>query len=180
MRISRLIAATLAAVSMLPGLAAAQSAPREKDGPALSAPIAAPAGSGPGYHSPLSPIAPLREREGVVSWKLLGSVTTRTERKRVRPQFPEPVKALHEKVVRIQGFMMPLEPGERQRHFLLSAVPTTCAFCVPAGPEGLVEVRSKVPVRYGIEPVVVEGRLAVLDDDPYGIFYRLVDATPVQ
>jgi Na+-translocating ferredoxin:NAD+ oxidoreductase RNF subunit RnfB len=69
-----------------------------------------------------------------------------------------------------------LEPGDKQRHFLLSSVPTSCSFCVPAGPEGLVEVRSKNPVRYTLEPVVVEGTMAVLSDDPYGMYYRVSDA----
>jgi uncharacterized protein len=55
-------------------------------------------------------------------------------------------------------------------------VPTTCSFCIPAGPEGLVEVRAASPVRYSIDPVVVEGRLAVLENDPYGLFYRLTEA----
>lgn len=137
-------------------------------------------GSGPGFHSPQSPIPPLQERDGVVSWKLLSSVTTKVERNRMRPQFPDGVKALDKRTVKIQGFMMPLEPGDRQRHFLLSSVPTTCSFCIPAGPEGLVEVRTREPVRYGIEPVVVEGRLAVLDNDPYGLYYRIVDGMPAR
>lgn len=150
------------------------------------APLAAPLGgvpvpgSGPGFHSPQSPIAPLQEREGVVSWKLLGSVTTKVERNRMVPQFPQDVRGLHNKTVRIQGFMMPLEPGDKQRHFLLSAVPTTCSFCIPAGPQGLVEVRSREPVRYGIEPVVVEGRLTVLENDPYGLYYRITDGQPTR
>jgi hypothetical protein len=80
--------------------------------------------------------------------------------------------------VRVQGFMLPLEPGEKQKHFLLSAVPTTCSFCIPAGPEGLIEVRSKTPVPYSLEPVVVEGKLAVLEKDPYGLYYRVTDALP--
>jgi len=58
-------------------------------------------------------------------------------------------------------------------------VPTSCTFCVPAGPEGLVEVRARQPVRYTTEPVVVEGVLAVLTDDPYGLFYRVEDAKSV-
>jgi uncharacterized protein len=36
-----------------------------------------------------------------------------------------------------------------------------------------VEVRTKNPVRYGLEPVVVEGKLGVLSNDPYGVFYRI-------
>lgn len=152
----------------------------------LSSPIggdaapASPPGSGPGYHSPQSPIPPLKERDDVVSWKLLGSVKTKTERNRLKPTFPNEVRALDKRTVKVQGFMMPLEPGDKQKHFLLSAVPTSCAFCVPAGPEGLVEVKTRSPVRYSIDPVVVEGQLAVLDNDPYGIFYRIVDANPAK
>jgi uncharacterized protein len=89
------------------------------------------------------------------------------------------VRALNAQPVKVQGFMMPLEPGERQRHFLLSAVPTTCNFCVPAGPEGLVEVRTKEPIRYTVEAITVAGKFAVLSDDKYGIFYRVADAAQV-
>ncbi|MCX7659507.1 MAG: DUF3299 domain-containing protein [Caldimonas manganoxidans] len=142
--------------------------------------LAAPLGSGPGYHSPDSPIPPLQEREGVLSWKRLAAVQTRAERQRLRPIFPADVKALDQQIVKVQGFMMPLDASERQYHFLLSAVPTTCSFCIPAGPEGLVEVRAKTPVRYSVDPVVVQGRLSVLDNDPYGLFYRLTDAQPAR
>jgi uncharacterized protein len=76
----------------------------------------------------------------------------------------------------VQGFMMPLEPGEKQRHFLLSAVPTTCNFCVPAGPEGLIEVRTREPIRYTVEAITLSGRFAVLTDDKFGMFYRVADA----
>ena len=161
---------TLGAVLLSPALRA------QPLSPPLESPPAAPLGSGPGFHSPQSPIAPLKERDDLVSWKLLASVKTKTERNRVKPQFPARVRALNQRTVKIQGFMMPLEPGDKQKHFLLSAVPTSCAFCVPAGPEGLVEVKTRTPVRYSIDPVVVEGQLAVLDNDPYGVFYRIVDA----
>lgn len=135
----------------------------------------APMGSGPGYHDPRSPFKPLQERDGVLSWSVLSSVTTKAEKNRLLPTFPAQVLALDKQKVKVQGFMMPLEPGDKQSHFLLSAVPTSCSFCVPAGPEGLVEVRTKQPVRYTLEPVVVEGVFAVLTDDPYGMFYRVVD-----
>jgi len=136
----------------------------------------APVGQGPGYHDPRSPFKPLQEREGIVSWQLLSSVTTKAEKNKLIPEFPKPLQALNNQTVRIQGFMLPLEPGDKQRHFLLSSVPTSCSFCVPAGPEGLVEVKTKNPVKYTLEPVVVEGRMAVLQADPYGMFYRVTDA----
>lgn len=136
-------------------------------------------GQGPGYHDPRSAVKPLEERSGVVSWGLLSSVTNRVEKNKLIPVYPAAVQALNQQKVKVQGFMMPLEPGDKQSHFLLSSVPTTCTFCVPAGPEGLVEVRTKSPVRYTVEPVVVEGVLAVLNDDPYGLFYRVDDAKSV-
>jgi len=135
-------------------------------------------GQGPGYHDPRSPFKPLQEREGVLPWSLLASVTVKADKSRLVPQFPAPVQALDKQKVKVQGFMMPLEPGDKQRHFLLSSVPTSCSFCVPAGPEGLIEVHSKTPVRYTLEPVLVEGQLAVLGNDPYGLFYRVLDAQP--
>jgi hypothetical protein len=106
-------------------------------------------------------------------------VQLKPERARVVPTFPPAVQALNEKTVKVQGFMLPLEPGERQRHFLLSAVPTTCSFCVPAGPEGLVEVRTRTPVRYTVDAITVEGRMAVLANDKYGLLYRVTEAEPV-
>lgn len=146
--------------------------------PAASAPIVA--GSGPGIHSPNSPFPPLEERADVLSWSMLTDVKTKVEKNRILPIFSTAVLALHQKTQRVQGFMMPLDPGEKQKHFLLSSVPLTCAFCVPGGPESMVEVRTKAPVKYSIEPVVVEGRFAVLKDDPYGLYYRISDATPVK
>ncbi len=144
----------------------------------LSSPL--PAGTGPGVHSPNSPFAPLPERSDVLAWSLLSSVKSKLTKTRILPQFPAPVQALNDKTQRVQGFMMPLDPGEKQTHFLLSAVPLTCSFCLPGGPESMVEVRTKKPVKYALEPVTVEGKFAVLADDPYGLYYRIIDALIVK
>lgn len=144
----------------------------------LSSPL--PSGSGAGVHSPNSPFAPLPQRSDVVPWSLLTTIQTRTEKNRLLPVFSKEQLALNQKPQRLQGFMMPLEPGERQRHFLLSSVPLSCSFCTPGGPESMVEVRTKEPVRYTMEPVTVEGRFAVLQDDPYGLYYRITDAVGVK
>lgn len=143
-------------------------------------PAGVPAGSGPGVHSPNSPFAQLKERSDVLAWSLLTTVKTRVEKNRLLPVFPPPVLALDQKIQRVQGFMMPLEPGEKQTHFLLTSVPLTCSFCVPGGPESMIEVKTKVAVKYSLEPVVVEGRFAVLHDDSYGLYYRVTDAVAVK
>jgi len=147
--------------------------------PKSNAAIPPAAGQGPGYHDPRSAFKPLEEREGVLSWKLLSAVTTRVEKKKLLPEFPKEVEKLHQQKVKVQGWMLPLEPGDRQRHFLLSSVPTSCNFCTPAGPEGLIEIRTNTPVRYTLEAITVEGLLAVLKDDPYGLYYRVVEGQQI-
>jgi hypothetical protein len=119
---------------------------------------------------------PLPERKDIVSWKLLAQVELVKVKERYQPQFSAGVAALDAKEVKIQGFMMPLEMGDKQSHFILAATPVDCAFCMPGGPESLVEVKAKSPMAYGVTPVVISGKLAVLKDDPTGVFYRLTDA----
>ena len=119
---------------------------------------------------------PLPELKGVVSWKTLAQVTPVKEKDKFVPQFAKDVSALDKKEVKLQGYMMPLDTGERQKRFLLTAMPPSCAFCMPGGPDQLVEVQAKNPVKYGFDPIVVTGKFVVLKDDPMGLYYRLTDA----
>ena len=123
---------------------------------------------------------PLPERKDVVSWKLLSQVELVKQKDRYVPQFAKDVSALDQKEVKVQGFMMPLQVGDKQSHFVLTAMPQSCSFCLPGGPESMVEVKSKTPVKYTFEPVVLTGKLAILKDDPTGVFYRLTDAVPTK
>jgi hypothetical protein len=154
--------------------------------PVLSSPLPPGAGtvvqpgSGAGYHSPESPIAPLPQRNDVVPWSVLTDLTKKTTRDAIVPVFNATQKGLDKTTQRIQGFMVPLDAKPTQTHFLLTSVPLTCSFCIPGGPESMVEVKARTPVRYSLEPVVVEGKFTVLPNDPYGLFYRVVDAVPVK
>jgi hypothetical protein len=123
-----------------------------------------------------SQFKPLAERKDVLSWKLLAQVELVKMKDRYVPQFAQSVAALDQKEVKLQGFMMPLQLGDKQSHFVLSAMPVSCAFCMPGGPESLVEVKAKQPVKYSFEPVTISGKLSVLKDDPTGVFYRITDA----
>ena len=123
-----------------------------------------------------SQFKPLVERKDVLSWTTLAQVELVKMKDRYVPKFAQSVAALDQKEVKVQGFMMPLQVGDKQSHFVLSAMPVTCSFCMPGGPEALVEVKTRQPVKYGFEPIVVSGRLSVLKDDPTGVFYRMVDA----
>jgi len=135
----------------------------------------------PGRIEQIAPdgMKPLPEMKGVVSWKTLAEVQTVKQKDKFIPEFSKAVSALDKKEVKLQGFMMPLETGDRQKRFILTAMPPSCAFCMPSGPDQLVEIQAKTPVKYGFEPIVISGKLAVLRDDPMGLYYRLTDAVLV-
>ena len=165
----RAVLALFAALTVVPALAFSQG-PAGQPGhvPPAGAPAVAP-----------DAFKPLPEVKGVVSWKTLGQVEQVKVKDRVVPQFSDGVLKLNATEVKLQGFMMPLEMGDKQKHFVLTAMPQTCSFCLPGGPESLVEVRTKTPVKYTFEPVVLSGKLAVLKDEANGLYYRLTDAVQV-
>jgi uncharacterized protein len=165
----RTVLLIVAALAAAPALAFSQG-PADKSGhvPPAGAPAVLP-----------DAMKPLPEVKGVVSWKTLGQVELVKVKDRVVPQFSDGVLKMNATEVKLQGFMMPLEMGDKQKHFVLTAMPQTCSFCLPGGPESLVEVRTKTPVKYTFEPVVLSGKLAVLKDDANGLFYRLTDAVQV-
>lgn len=115
----------------------------------------------------------------MVSWQILAQVEPVQQGGKMVPQFSRDILGLDHRQIRVQGFMIPLDMGDRQKRFLLSAVPPHCPFCLPAGPDAIVEVLAKQPIAYGFEPIVVAGKFAVLKDDPAGVLYRMTDAEPI-
>jgi len=160
----------------------AQTAPAApgKTTPPAKPPSGPTGGTGPGVHSPDSPYAPLAPRSDVVPWSTLSQVEHKVDKSRIVQVYTPAILALHQKTVRVQGFMAPLDPGERQVHFLLTSVPLTCAFCTPGGAESMVQVRTRGSIRYSLEAVVVEGRFHVLHNDSTGFYYRMTDAVAVK
>ncbi len=85
----------------------------------------------------------LPERAGVVSWRTLAQVTPVKQGDRMVPEFSKDILALDKRDVKVQGFIIPLDMGDRQTRFLLAAVPPHCSFCMPAGPDAIVEVSQR-------------------------------------
>jgi hypothetical protein len=82
--------------------------------------------------------------------------------------------------VKLMGFIYPLEGGLKHEHFLLTAWPPSCPFCLPAGPSQMVEVYCEDPVEFSNGAILVGGRFEFLYDDPSGFYYRLHEATLVE
>ena len=146
---------------------------------AVSLPVQAQNNAPPPEVPPGSDVAAYRlpERKDIVSWTLLAQVVPVKVNDRVLPQYSDAVIALDQKTVKVQGFMLPLEVGDKQSHFLLSSVPQSCPFHVHVpGAESLIEVRTSKPVKFTWDGVILMGKLAVLRNDPDGVLYRLTDA----
>jgi hypothetical protein len=142
---------------------------------ALAQTPASPPATDPAAAPYVMPEAP----KGTVPWSILQQAKTiQKPDKKFGPEFTRDIKALDRKDVKLFGFMMPLDQSRLQKRFLLAAYPPHCAFCLPSGPESLVEVVCDKPVEFTMEPIVVAGRMAVLENDV--VYYRLTNASAVQ
>lgn len=113
---------------------------------------------------------------GTVPWEVLQQAkTVQKADKRFGPEFTPEIRKLDKQSVKVFGFMMPLEQARLQKRFLLASFPPHCPYCMPGGPESMIEVLADKAVEFTYEPVVVSGRLAVLDDDV--VYYRLTGAS---
>jgi hypothetical protein len=120
---------------------------------------------------------------GGISWTLLESTkeVTRTDDKgfiRSKPLFPPGVQALNGKVVKVSGYMMPLQNGTLQKHFVLLAYPPDCPFHLNPSPMQFIEVKSPVGLGFDYRVKTIQGTLALGGHDEGGIFYRIADARP--
>ena len=127
-------------------------------------------------HDPQTQMLP--DARGAVPWSLLSKTAIRKIDGKLGPDFPAALKPLNGKTVKLQGYVLPLEAGQTHKRFLLSAWSPSCPFCLTAGPEAMIEVKARKDVKHSLDPVVVQGRLELLDNDPSGMFFRLVDAEP--
>ena len=90
--------------------------------------------------------------------------------------FPAALIARRGSVMKIAGFILPLETTSRSAHFMLVRRNTGCPFCPPNAPTEALEIFSKVPVRYTGEEIVVTGRLKLVASSDQGLFFQLTDA----
>jgi uncharacterized protein len=121
------------------------------------------------------------DKSGVVSWETLAQVSVTRQKDRYVPEFSKQILALDKHVVKLKGFMIPLEPGLAQTHFLLSALPSDCAFCMPGSAEQFAEVLAKKPVKNNVvDPITVSGTFVLVRDDSGGLLYRLTEAVLIE
>lgn len=90
------------------------------------------------------------------------------------PEFSDKIKALEGKEVTADGYIIPFEGMFKPEHIILSSLPLAeCFFCGSGGPETVMEVMLKNPVKYTSKRVKVKGKLTLNAKDPEKLMYIL-------
>jgi hypothetical protein len=117
------------------------------------------------------------------TWKTLSRITFKKEYDEVLglkidvPVFGTEVKSMEGKEVTVKGYIIPTDGYKSQKEFVFSAFPySMCFFCGGAGPETVMEVVSKEPIKYTSEPVYLKGILRLNGKDVNRLIYSLEKA----
>ena len=120
-------------------------------------------------------------------WKTLAKITYKKEFDELmgfkidKPVFSEDIKKMEGEIVTVKGFIIPVEGYKSHKEFILSAFPySMCFFCGGAGPETVMEVVSKDPVKYTAEAITVRGKLELNADDINRLMYALSEVELVE
>ncbi len=125
--------------------------------------------------------------KGGLDWKVLGKtkvIDINTKDKDgmdlvyQKPAFPETVKALDKKKIRIKGYMFPLDSDEQQSQFLFGPFPLNCPFQYHVSPALVIEAHTAAdfPIKFSYDPMTIEGTLELVPEDKdLSTFYRLKD-----
>ena len=116
------------------------------------------------------------------TWKTLSKISYKKEFDEMmgfkvdKPVFSEEVLALGGKEVTLKGYIIPIEGYKSHKEFIFSAFPyASCFFCGAAGPETIMEIVAKEPIKYTDEPIIIKGKLTLNSKDINKLMYRLSD-----
>ena len=120
-------------------------------------------------------------RQDNVTWKTLAHARLRMGKSKAAPEgvdFDADVQKLDGQAITLTGYMFPLEASGSQAHFLLSAYPPSCPYCVPGGPTELIEITDSDPITFTYDTITLHGIFHLLQGDALkdGMFYRMTHA----
>lgn len=93
------------------------------------------------------------------------------------PVFGDKIKEMEGKEITADGYIIPFEGMFKPEHIILSSLPLAeCFFCGSGGPETVMEVMLKEPVKYTSKKVKVTGKLMLNAKDPEKLMYILKEA----
>lgn len=131
-------------------------------------------------------VAPSFAQNSENLWKTLGKITFKKQYDELLgfkvdvPVFSQEILAMEGKTVTIKGYIIPVEGYKSHKEFVFSAYPyNMCFFCGGAGPETVMEVYAKDPIKYTAEPITIKGKLELNSTDVNRLIYALNDVVLV-
>ncbi|MEP7323732.1 MAG: hypothetical protein ABI761_17535 [Saprospiraceae bacterium] len=128
----------------------------------------------------------LSAQNSSATWNTLGKITFTKEYdaalgfKIDKPVFGDEVKSLANKIVEVKGYIIPTDGYKSHTEFILSAFPyNMCFFCGGAGPETVMEIYAKTPVKFTSEAVTLRGKLSLNSDDVNRLIYSMVEVEQI-
>lgn len=114
-------------------------------------------------------------------WKDLSNVTYKISEddfgELYLPVFGDKIQHMEGKTITADGYIIPFEGMFKPEHIILSSLPLAeCFFCGSGGPETVMEVMLKNPIKYTSKRVQVKGTLVLNSKDPEKLMYILKDA----
>lgn len=116
--------------------------------------------------------------DGALDWDQLARAGESMFRDGQISRFPADLRALDGKDVALAGYMMPFSDAAEHREFMLGAMKFHCPACMMGDLNKLVAVKAAKPVAQSESPLVIRGRLHLLEDVISPLYYRLEAARP--
>lgn len=114
---------------------------------------------------------------GALDWSQLAMAGESRFRDDSISRFPAALRRLDGQEVVLAGYMMPFNDGPQHTEFMLGAMQFHCTTCMLGDLSRVVAVTAARPVAYAERPLVIGGRLRLLEDDASPLYYRLEAAT---
>ncbi len=120
-------------------------------------------------------------------WNTIGKITYKKQYDEMMgfkidvPVFSPEVKELDGKEVIIKGYIIPVEGYKSHTEFVFSAFPyNMCFFCGGAGPETVMEITAKKPIKYTTDAITIKGKLHLNDSDINHLIYAMTEVVFVK
>jgi len=112
------------------------------------------------------------------TWNLIGLKYD----KQVKPLvwqavFPPALKAIHNKIIEIPGYIIPTKVGNSFSEFMFSIVPVaSCPYCGTGDIPSMIEVKTLKPITWTDEPITLKGKFIINDSGDSRSAFFLLDA----
>lgn len=118
--------------------------------------------------------------KGAKLWKTLADVSYDIKKDEYGdvfvPVFGKDIKSVADKIVEIDGFIIPFDGMFKPTELIVSSLPISeCFFCGSGGPETVMEVSMKEKIKYTTKRVKIRGKLKLNADNPDKLMYQLVE-----